>query len=649
MLKGFKKGRIMRKNQLKAALTKKGSFNAYPFSQINDKIVTSGLENIRAGQFISFVVKITFAPPEIKTNDGILLGVPSGFSLPQFKFPQKEGYVTFKTNSQAKLRITSYEKEHFVKIVVEEGVLKPGEEIEIHFGDRSFGSPGIMVSYQAGRDILIPYTRLKEEHTLAPNSPRIDISSNNFKNLRCHLTPTRRKDEAIKLILVAEDEFGNRVKDFQGKIEILNKNVGYNLPEVIIIRVDDKGKKEITFVPKDFKVFRVVIKYQKDTIISNPCVLTENLFPYKLFFGDIHIHSELSHDGAGSIDELYQYARGTAVLDFAAASDHQTGVTNLSGYAGHISSLPCFKLEMTPLLWELTCKKAKEYNKPGTFVTFPGFEFAPSGLSGHRNLYFLEDWPEMVIAPTNWQKKITDILNPYLKNHQALVIPHHPAIRFDSKIEKGGGLNYEDVSESSQPVVEIYSKHGSSEYFGSHRPLRGQALGFFAQDMLAKGNKFGFIAGSDTHQANPGSSLRYSGPFSTLQYRGGLTAIWAKEPTRQSLWETIFARRTYATTYNKTVIFFWVNNFFMGEEGISAMPRKIKAQIFSATKIVKVEIIKNNKIVYAVNEHTNLPDFEIEFEDKNISNKEKDFYYLRVTETEGERVWSSPIWVNKGG
>lgn len=77
---------------------------------------------------------------------------------------------------------------------------------------------------------------------------------------------------------------------------------------------------------------------------------------------------------------------------------------------------------------------------------------------------------------------------------------------------------------------------------------------------------------------------------------------------------------------------------------------KIKAQIFSATKIVKVEIIKNNKIVYAVNEHTNSPDFEIEFEDKNISNKEEDFYYLRVTETEGEkRVWSSPIWVNKGG
>ena len=84
------------------------------------------------------------------------------------------------------------------------------------------------------------------------------------------------------------------------------------------------------------------------------------------------------------------------------------------------------------------------------------------------------------------------------------------------------------------------------------------------------------------------------------------------------------------------------------QEGISTIPRKVKAQIFSATKIVKVEIIKNNKIIYAVNEHTNLPDFEIEFEDKNIFNKKEDFYYLRVTETEGERVRSSPIWVNKG-
>ena len=635
----------MGKNQSKVKLTKSGSFNSYPLSETKDKIVIEGAEAIKAGQFVSFTVRITFAPPQIEPGDGVLLGVPPGFCLPQFEFPQREGYVTFETSSQAKLKIDSYEKERFVKIIVQEGALKPGDELEVCFGDRRFGSPGIKASYQAGEDVLVPYFRLNEEHKLAPDSPRVSVSPNNFCKLRLHLTPTRRKNESVRLTLVAEDEFGNRVEDFQGEVKVLNKSVAYDLPEAVAIKRADRGKREIIFTPRDLQSFRVVIEHRGYTVISNPCVLIDDAFPYKLFFGDIHIHSELSYDASGSLDELYRFARDTAVLDFAAASDHQTGVANLSGYATHGSSLPCFDLAMTPLLWELTCQKAKEYNQPGVFVTFPGFEFAPSGLAGHRNLYFLEDYPEMVKAPTKWDKR-SDILNPYLKGRQVLVIPHHPAVRFDSsKVERGGGLIFEDVPASYQPVVEIYSKHGTSEYFGNHRPLRGQRLDHFVQDMLARGNKFGFIAGSDTHQANPGSSLTLSGPFSTLQYRGGLAAVWAKELSRESIWEAIFARRTYATSYNKTVLFFWVGNLFMGEEGVLSGLRRIKARVFSATGIVKIEVLKNNDTIYAVNEHTNMPDFEIDFEDRSISGKEEDFYYLRVTETEGERVWSSPVWV----
>jgi len=300
-----------------------------------------------------------------------------------------------------------------------------------------------------------------------------------------------------------------------------------------------------------------------------------------------------------------------------------------------------------PFRWKLTCDKAKEYNEPGKFVTFPGFELAPSGLSGHRNLYFLEDYPEMINAPNNWDGK-EDILNPYIKKHNVLAIPHHPAISWNAYINnKGPGLIFSEVESKYQPVVEIYSKHGCSEYYGCPRPLRGQIPGYFVQDMLKNGYKFGFIAGSDTHQGNPGSSTIYSGPFTTLQYRNGLAAIWAKELTRESIWEAIFKRRTYATSYNKTVILFYVNNLFMGEEGKSNYPRHIKLKVFSATKIIKAEIIKNNQVIFATCEHIITPDLEIEYEDKENSNEITDFYYARITETEGDIVWSSPIWIKK--
>lgn len=106
-----------------------------------------------------------------------------------------------------------------------------------------------------------------------------------------------------------------------------------------------------------------------------------------------------------------------------------------------------------------------------------------------------------------------------------------------------------------------------------------------------------------------------------------------------------FLKLFVGLSYNKTVLFFWVGNLFMGEEGVLSCFRRIKARVFSATEIVKIEVLKNNDTIYAVNGHTNMPDFEIDFEDRSISGKEEDFYYLRVTETEGERVWSSPVWV----
>ena len=630
----------------KIKITKNGNYDEFEISKTGDKVLVKGLKVVRVGQYVTFTVTITTGKPGIRKDGGYSIGVPCGFTEAQFGKPEREGFTTFTTGSKAKISLEKYfDKERYIKLLVTEGELKPGEKITVCFGDRSKGGPGTEVRYQAFRDALLGVFRLSAAPVLAAASPRVSILHQSFNNLRCHLTPVYKDGEKVRLVIIAEDAYGNRCEDFTGDIYFTNRTIGKTLPEKLKLDRKDRGRKEFWFVTSGLDSFRVGVRYKDTDMLSNPCIKLKEDFKYKLFFGELHAHTEHSHDGAGSLDELYKFARDTAVLDFSAASDHQTQIKGLQGYGAHTTSYPFYKMGDMEKRWRLTCDKAKEYNVPGGFVTFPGFEFAPSGLQGHRNLYFKEDYPKMIDG-SGWNKT-SDLINPFVKSRDGvLVIPHHPPIRFgnDPKIA-GKGLIYEEMEQKYQPVVEIYSKHGNSEYLNAPRPLKGQLPGYFIQDMLARGNKFGFIAGSDTHSANPGSSMVQAGPFTTLQYRSGLACVWAKELTREALFEAIFARRTYATTYNRTVIFFYVNHLFMGEEGAVKGPRNISLKAFSGTKIHKMEIIKNNEIIFAAGGHLLLTEMEINYEDKAASGKNEDYYYARITEAGGEISWSSPVWV----
>src|SRR3989339_1727418 len=533
-------------------MRKSSNRDNFNLSKTRDRITVKGLNGARAGQMVSYSVEIIAANPDMGKGGGFSIGVPHGFGFPQVSHPQKEGHVTFVSNTKSRLALEPCKgREKFVNIIVQEGILKAGEKIAVRFGDRRRGGPGIRASYQQATGALVPVSRL-EENKLLPASPVIHLASQDFKVLRCHLSPTFRKNTPVKLVIVAEDAYGNRCEGFHGEIRVLNSGISKGLPGKIQLNPADKGRKEFSFMPEAEGSFRICCEYKGLPAMSNPSAELDASFPYNLYFGEIHAHSSLSYDAGGSVDGLYRYARDTAVLDFAATTDHAVGIKNMRGYAAHRYSLPFFDMADMPGRWKTICAVTKQFNKPGKFAAFPAFEFTPAGLKGHRNIYFLQDYPEMVNAPAGWDGR-SDVLNPYLKKHPALVIPHHPPITWDCAVHDkrtpeiaDEGLEYADVPAKYQPVVEIYSKHGCSEYFGNPRPLKGQILGHFVRDLLEQGHKFGFIAGSDTHLANPGSSLIMSGPNITLQYRSGLAAVWAKELTRESLREAVFNRRTFA-------------------------------------------------------------------------------------------------------
>ncbi|MFC1672344.1 DUF3604 domain-containing protein, partial [Planctomycetota bacterium] len=329
-----------------------------------------------------------------------------------------------------------------------------------------------------------------------------------------------------------------------------------------------------------------------------------------------------------------------------------TGYGNtLTPWAIHPGGVPGIRFDRWEGRWQATVDAAKRHHDSGAFVTFLGFEFDTSGHAGHRNLYYRSDDEPPIQAPEwplpegylgEWGKGRDDIM----------VIPHHPPIWWNAGVFTDvKGIEIDTVPEGIEPFVEIYSKHGTSEFLHNPRPLRGQIPGYFVQDMLNDGAHIGFVGGSDSHQANPGSSMTDPGPYRTLQYRSGLAAVWARELTREALWEAFFARRIYATSYTRTILRISVNDVFMGEIGSAEYPREIRAFVAAPTFVNHVELIKNGEVIGTNPDggHRKMPadvEGEIVFNDDQPSGRNQDYYYLRVTIHGTERVWSSPVWIS---
>lgn len=148
----------------------------------------------------------------------------------------------------------------------------------------------------------------------------------------------------------------------------------------------------------------------------------------------------------------------------------------------------------------------------------------------------------------------------------------------------------------------------------------------------------GFIGGGDSHNGHPG--LR-----DVRSMTGGITGIWAEELTRESLWEALSARRTFATTGARICVEFGINNAFMGEELRLKHPsenRIIRTRIIGTTTIELVEIIKNGTVLASRRPHSEVVDWE--YTDHGDAHDD-DYYYVRIIQSDNEMAWSSPIWI----
>jgi hypothetical protein len=344
--------------------------------------------------------------------------------------------------------------------------------------------------------------------------------------------------------------------------------------------------------------------------LSNPIqVLTDEPKP-RLLWGDLHCHTEDSGDGSGMVEALYQYARDTARLDFCACSDHVS---------------PNYPEDQ----WRQIQELAERFDEPGRFVSILGYEWS-NAEHGDKNVYFRQDY-EPIRVPESGE---CEDLWKMLTGVDCVVIPHHPAYPVGLR-----GTDWTRIDSSLVPVVEMCSTHGLGEYLGNPRPYgnnkpMGPSLpGGFAQDALARGLRLGFICSSDDHSAHAGKV-------------GFLVAVYADSFDREGILNALRARRCYGTTGARILIDVTANGQPMGSLLRADKPPKLAVRIEGTAPLQMVEVVKDGRVCYSTQPKQDPCAFEFMAPDLD---RAESYYYVRVTQTDGELGWSSPIFVENTG
>ena len=255
--------------------------------------------------------------------------------------------------------------------------------------------------------------------------------------------------------------------------------------------------------------------------------------------------------------------------------------------------------------WEKVIESANRHYDPGTFTTFIGYEFSSTfqNRTLHRNVIFRGD-----TAPPPFTR--LDSLNPEdlwtwmdqirAEGYEALAIPHNSnkadGLTFERETWDDEPLTqaYADKRMRNEPLVEVTQVKGTSETHPMLSPndefadfelvetlgssgIKGKRqAGSYVRDAYRTGlelqdaegfnpYRFGLIGASDSHTGIvPVNEYDYSGkigavdgsPEARLNGRpdpktfgaSGLAGVWAEENTRESIYEAMRRKETWATT-----------------------------------------------------------------------------------------------------
>ena len=570
-----------------------------------------------AGSAMTLEIEITVGPEGVPVGGGVAVLFHHIFRRVQMVGPNKDGYAEVTSATEGNLEVEWHNwvpKGSFPKAdaIFRQGLiatvtttpLKPGEKVRFVLGAGPAKMRWPIVTDR--RHEVRVFTDANADGSFGRVQSDLinNVVAGPPDHLRITAPSTPVAGEEIDILIRAEDAPGNVAESCDAEVSL--SGLPGAAPERVSL-VD--GLARVMLRAPEAGVYRIAGEAGALIGRSNPITVSESAPEYRIYWGDMHGHTQNSDGLAESAEEYYAYARDAADLDVCALTDHGTG---------HI---------------ELTRQAVKAFHQPARFVTFLGWEWdaRPAG-HGDKCFYVLDpDDPPFAGWPRNAPDMFKAVEAIYGDNEDRRIITGPHMFTYPD------ALGWPDVWDARyERFAEVYSGHGMSEYYENPRPLAGAKPGAFTQDALAKGLRFGFIGSSDNHDSHPGRHC-------WGRYRGGLVAFLAKDLTRESIWDAFWNRRVYAATTDRIAIDFRADGHLMGEEYAATRAPSISYTVHGCDDEFEVALIKNNRVV----RRTRSVDGSLTDSLVDDGFGASSVYYLRVEQANGEFAWSSPIWVDK--
>ncbi len=398
---------------------------------------------------------------------------------------------------------------------------------------------------------------------------------------------------------------------------------------------------KVTYTPAanmaDGKVtVTVTVKRADNKETSKTWSFTIGEATFQRYFGQLHSHTQYS-DGAGSLESALAYIKAlpeSANVDFVAFTDHsnyfdKSGAANPEGALYDMTKAT----EYSQQTWKSYKDAVAAFNaeNAGSMVAIAGFEMTWSGGPGHINTF---NTPGIVSRNnTTLNNKTKDAgLQAYYKllsqteGVDSISQFNHPGTTFGNFIDFG---YWDAVVDTRMYMVEVGNGEGQIGA-GGYYPSYEQYI-----MALDKGWHVAPTNNQDNHKGRWGNA------------NDARDVILTDDFSESGIYTALRARRMYATEDKNLEIDYTVNGNMMGS--IIDVPEKLNFEISfndpdRTDSIAKVELVVNSgKVAYTWDSAADLTKGSVSVE----LAPEYTYYFVRVTEGDGDLAVTAPVWVGE--
>lgn len=331
---------------------------------------------------------------------------------------------------------------------------------------------------------------------------------------------------------------------------------------------------------------------------------------WNLYFGQLHAHTDISN-GAGSVEEAFQYASQVDGLDFFAVTDHSDSFDN--------ADMGAIDADGADISADWAAgKQAAASVTNGDFVGLFGFEMTwPEDKQlGHISTFNTPGWQ------TRDQEAFTNVTAALENYYKALTsVPG-------------------SVSQFNHPDT----VHGDFERFDHYSPQYDAVVSLLevaGEDGVVDCGYYDLALDKGWHVAPTNNQNNHKGQWGDASE--ARTVVLAKSLTEEALYAAMKDRRVYATQDSDLAIYYELNGTVMG----SIIPKSEEAEVTVFLSDPTDEAIGNVEVVtdggaVLVSEYVETPSQVLELP----ASGGRSYYYLRITQPDGDVAVTAPVWMD---